>query len=99
MDEQEKNIVSFQNPVNEPEPVRTVEIEYPRTDYEEPVHAAPAGPSHSRPKEKKYVTKGALIACMIATMIISSVLGAFLAGTFMSRTSSDGRTSRNDSEL
>ncbi len=99
MDEQEKNIVSFENPVNEPEPVRTVEIEYPRTDYREPVHAAPSGPSHSRPKEKKYVTKGTLIACMIATMIISSVLGAFLAGTFMPGTSSDGRTSRNDSEL
>ena len=57
MDENEKNIVSFENPVGEPEPVRTVEIEYPRTDYEEPVHAAPTGPSHSKQKEKKYVKR------------------------------------------
>ena len=73
MDENEKNIVSFDDPVEEPEPVRTVEIEYPRTVIDEPAHAAPTGPSHSKPKEKKYVTKGALIACMILTMIISSL--------------------------
>ena len=99
MDEQDKNIVSFENPVEEPEPVRTVEIEYPKTVAEEPAHAAPAGPSHSKPKEKKYVTKGALIACMILTMILSSLLGAFISGAYFSRTSSDGRAARNDSEL
>ena len=47
MDENEKNIVSFDDPVEEPEPVRTVEIEYPRTVIDEPAHAAPTGPSHS----------------------------------------------------
>ena len=99
MDEQEKNIVSFENPVEEPEPVRTVEIEYPKTVIEEPAHAAPAGPSHSKPKEKKYVTKGALIACMILTMILSSLLGAFISGAYFSRTTQDGRAARNDSDL
>ena len=99
MDEQDKNIVSFENPVEEPEPLRTVEIEYPKTVVDEPAHAAPAGPSHSKPKEKKYVTKGALIACMILTMILSSLLGAFISGAYFSRTTSDGRTARNDSQL
>ena len=99
MDEQDKNIVSFENPVEEPEPLRTVEIEYPKTVVDEPAHAAPAGPSHSKPKEKKYVTKGALIACMILTMILSSLLGAFISGAYFSRTTSDGRATRNDSQL
>ena len=99
MDDQEKNVVSFENPVEEPEPLRTVEIEYPKTVVDEPAHAAPAGPSHSKPKEKKYVTKGALIACMILTMILSSLLGAFISGAYFSRTTSDGRATRNDSQL
>ena len=99
MDEQEKNIVSFENPVEESEPERTVEIEYPKTIADEPAHAAPVRPSHSKPKEKKYVTKGALIACMILTMILSSLLGAFISGAYFSRTASDGRTARNDSQL
>ena len=107
MDENEKNIVSFDRPIEEPEPepVKTVEIDYPReTEYpkaviDEPAHAAPTGPSHSKPKEKKYVTKGALIACMILTMILSSLLGAFISGADFSKTSSDGRAQRNDSEL
>ena len=107
MDENEKNIVSFDRPIEEPEPepVKTVEIDYPReTEYpkaviDEPAHAAPTGPSHSKPKEKKYVTKGALIACMILTMILSSLLGAFISGAYFSKTSSDGRAQRNDSEL
>ena len=99
MDEHEKNIVSFENPVEEPEPVRTVEIDYPKTIADEPAHAAPTGPSHSRPKEKKYVTKGALIACMILTMILSSLLGAFISGAYFGRTSSDGRAARDDSQL
>lgn len=102
MDEQDKNIVSFENPVEEPEPVKTVEIEYPRTVIDEPAHAAPEGPSHIKPKEKKekkYVTKGALIACMILTMILSSLLGAFISGAYFSKNTSDGRTARQDSEL
>ena len=100
MDEQDKNIVSFDRPIEEPEPIKTVEIDYPKTVIDEPAHAASSGPAHSKPKvkkEKKYVTKGALIVCMILTMIISSLLGAFLAGTYFSKTSTDGRTARQDS--
>ena len=102
MDEQDKNIVSFENPVEEPEPVKTVEIEYPRAVINEPAHAAPVGPAHSKPKEKKekkYVTKGALIACMILTMILSSLLGAFISGTYFAKNTSDGRTARQDADL
>jgi len=101
MDEQDKNIVSFDRPIEEPEPepVRTVEIEYPKTVIDEPAHAAPTRPSHSKPKEKKYVTKGALIACMILTMILSSLLGAFISGAYFAKTASDGRAARHDSEL
>lgn len=102
MDENEKNLVSFERDVEESAPVKTVEIEYPRTIVDdEPAHAAPAGPSHIRrePKEKKYVTRGALVACMIATMIISSVLGALIAGSLPGKVPSEGRTERNDSEL
>ena len=100
MDENERNIVSFDNPLEEPEPViKTVEIDYPKTVADEPAHAAPSGPSQSKPKEKKYVTKGALIACMILTMILSSLLGAFISGAYFSRTTSDGRAVREDSEL
>jgi len=102
MDEQDKNIVSFDRPIEEPEPIKTVEIDYPKTVIDEPAHAASSGPAHSKPKvkkEKKYVTKGALIVCMILTMLISSLLGAFLAGTYFSKTSTDGRTARQDSEL
>ena len=99
MDDQEKNVVSFENPVEEPEPIRTVEIEYPETVIDEPAHAASPAPSHSKPKEKKYVTRGALVACMILTMILSSLLGAFISGAYFSKTASNGRTARNDSEL
>ena len=114
MDEFEKNIVSFDNFGEEPETGKTVEIETPKpaepapevstviepdTSYREPAHAAPAGPSHSKPKEKKYVTRGALAACMIATMIISSILGAAIGGAFGRTVTTDGRKSRNDSEL
>ena len=114
MDEFEKNIVSFDNFGEEPETGKTVEIETPKpaepapevstviepdTSYREPAHAAPAGPSHSKPKEKKYVTRGALAACMIVTMIISSILGAAIGGAFGRTVTTDGRQSRNDSEL
>lgn len=101
MDDFEKNLISFDREIEEPEPVKTVEIEYPRTTVEEePLHAAPVGPSHVKTKEKKYVTKGALIACMILTMILSSLLGAFISGAYFSRSfTSDNRAERNDSEL
>lgn len=114
MDEFEKNVVSFDNFGEEPETGKTVEIETPKpaepapevstviepdTSYREPAHAAPVGPSHSKPKEKKYVTRGALAACMIATMIISSILGAAIGGAFGRTVTTDGRKSRNDSEL
>ena len=99
MDEHEKDLVSFESPAEEPEPVKTVEIDYPHTVIDEPAHAAPAGPSHSKPKEKKYVTKGALVACMIATMIISSLLGALVSSAFLVKSSSGVRAERHDSEL
>ena len=111
MDEQEKNTVIFDRPIEEPEPVKTVEIDYPKTDIGdtgdrgdtgEPAHAAPTGPSHSKPaekKEKKYVTRGALIACMILTMILSSLLGAFISGAYFSKNASDGRADRHDEDL
>ena len=103
MDEQERNIVSFDSPVEEPEPLKTVEIEYPKTTIDvEPAHAAPTGPSHikqSKPKEKKYVTKGALIVCMILTMLISSALGAFLGSSMLAKKTSDGRALRDDEQL
>ena len=114
MDEFEKNIVSFDNFEDEPETGKTVEIEAPKpaepspevstviepdTSYREPAHAAPAGPSHSKPKEKKYVTRGALAACMIATMIVSSIMGAAIGGAFGRTVQTDSRQSRNDSDL
>ena len=64
---------------------------------------ASEGPSHVKAmpkKEKKYVTKGALVLCMVITMILSALLGAFLGGAFSGRSSaSDGRAARNDSDL
>ena len=114
MDEFEKDVVSFDNFGEEPETGKTVEIETPKpvepapevstviepdTTYREPAHAVPTKPAHSKPKEKKYVTKGALVACMIATMIISSVLGGIIGGALGKVGSVDGRQSRNDSEL
>ena len=67
--------------------------------YEAPAHAAPTGPAHSRPKEKKYVTRGALVACMIATMLVSSVLGGMIGGTLSRVNTESGRATRDDSEL
>ena len=43
------------------------------------------GPSHVKAmpvKEKKYVTKGALVACMIVTMLVSAILAALMGGAF-----------------
>ena len=113
MDENERHVVSFDSFDEEPEKGKTVEIESPKpaepapevstvvepAAYEAPAHAAPTGPAHSRPKEKKYVTRGALVACMIATMLISSVLGGMIGGTLSRGKTEDGRVTRNDSEL
>lgn len=114
MDENEKNIVSFDSIAEEPETGKTVEIDAPQpveaapevstvierdNSYREPAHAAPTGPAHIKPKEKKYVTRGALVACMIATMIISSVLGGIVGGVLTGTQPSDGRASRDDSGL
>lgn len=62
------------------------------------------GPSHVKPmpiKEKKYVTKGTLVACMIVTMLVSAILGALMGGAFSgnSVTQDSNRTTRNDSKL
>ena len=111
MDEQDRHIISFEK-AEEPEEIKTVELEAPEPAAEPEVstviepdtsmrshtHAAPEYPSHSAKKEKKYVTRGALIACMILTMIVSSMLGAFVAGSMIDRVSS-GRTERDDSKL
>ena len=58
--------------------------------YTEPAYSSPV-------PDRKYVTKGALVFCMILTMIISSVLGAFLGSAFTKGSSDNG--SRNDSDL
>ena len=102
MDDNEKHIVSFERDIEEPAPVKTVEIDYPKTaSDEQPAHAAPEGPSHGtkKKKDKKYVTKGALIACMIATMIISSALGAYISGLLPGRAAAASKVARDDSKL
>ena len=112
MDGFEKNVVSFDSFEDEPDKLKTVEIEAPKAapapevstvvepDPDRPAaHAAPTGPTHSKKKEKKYVTKGALVVCMILTMLISSVLGGIIGGALSKIQSSDGRAPRNDSEL
>lgn len=48
-------------------------------------------------RDRRYVTKGALIFCMILTMLVSSVLGAYF-GSMIGRNSST-TPSRDDSEL
>ena len=58
-------------------------------------------------RDPRYVTKGALVICMILTMLISTLLGAFLGGAFSARPSGgssetsqdDNREPRNDSDL
>ncbi len=64
------------------------------------VHESPAHVQAPN-KEKKYVTKGTLVACMIATMLVSAILGALMGGAFSGSNSSysDNRKSRNDSNL
>ena len=112
MDEQDRHIISFEHS-DEPEEAKTVEIGSQAAPAEPEVntviepdasmhshtHAAPVHPSHSAKKEKKYVTRGVLIACMILTMIVSSVIGALVAGSMISKNTAAGRTERNDSQL
>jgi serine protease Do len=102
MDENDKHIVSFERDTEETSPGKTVEIEYPTAAVDEqPAHAAPEGPSHVRKekKEKKFVTRGVLVACMIATMIISSALGAFISGLLPGRAAAASKVARDDSKL
>lgn len=113
MDEQDKRIVSFSSTEDEADIGKTVEIDAPvkatepeistmiEADASRPggVHAAPAQPSRSAKNEKKYVTRKALIVCMIATMILSSLLGAVIAGSVTGSSSSGSRADRNDSDL
>ena len=67
-------------------------------------HYAHQGGSHyaqkpAKPKkEKKYVTRGTLIGCMILTMLLSTFLGSVLGGS-MSSNNPDSRTERDDSKL
>ena len=71
-------------------------------DYSRPAHAsAPPKPK----KEKKYVTKGALVVCLVVTMLVSAALGAFVS-TALPRLlpgvlpgTSDSREARDDSAL
>lgn len=66
--------------------------------------SGPSDPEPPKPKKsrvddsKKYVTKGVLVAFMIITMLVSSVLGA-VGGILFSRTTSGGSAARNDSKL
>ena len=115
MDEQDRHIISFDRSEEEIETGKTVEVDAPSpapaaepevstviapdTEHRPQTHAKPAAPSHAAKKEKKYVTKGALIACMIATMIISSLLGAVIAGSMAGSPSAGNSAERNDSEL
>ena len=61
-----------------------------------------AGGSHyAQPvkKEKKYVSRGAFVACILATLILSSILGAFFGSLFGGSGIIDYRTPRDDSKL
>ncbi len=58
--------------------------------------------TYSRPaRSPKYVTRGALVWCMVLTMIVSSLLGAYFGGAFSAGrgSSDDDRAPREDSEL
>ena len=77
------------------------------TGYRPPASSAykhaqqPVQPSRKKKREPKYVTRGALIACMVLTMILSSLFGAFIGGS-MNRVSapgsSDGGTVQDSSD-
>ena len=63
------------------------------------------GPAHVKPmpvKEKRYVTKGTLVACMIVTMLVSAILGALMGEAFSGNTNTSqgsNGVARNDSKL
>ena len=68
--------------------------------YDAPAHAAPPAPKApkaKKPAQKKYVTRGGLIACMLITMLVSSLLGAFAGLYFLGSTY--GSPARDDSKL
>lgn len=63
-------------------------------------HYAQKPVKQKKKKEKKYVTRGALVGCMILTMLLSTLLGSFLgAGLSGMDSNNSGRTSRDDSKL
>lgn len=66
-----------------------------RRTYSAPAHARTA---EKAAREKKYVTKGVLVAFMIATMIVSALIGAVAGATF-SKMGTTVRAERNDSKL
>lgn len=74
------------------------ELAAPHAHTSDASHSATA---HSKHKEKKYVTKGVLITCMIATMLVSSVLGAVMDDVLPQIGSSGEKTesARDDSKL
>ncbi|MBQ9272524.1 MAG: trypsin-like peptidase domain-containing protein [Mogibacterium sp.] len=70
----------------------------PESDMPEKIRAPRhTAVTHSKPDEKKYVTKTALVICMILTMLVSSVLGGLIGGLIGS--GSGGRASRDDTDL
>lgn len=57
----------------------------------------PIEPLHVKPvKERKYVTRGALVLCMILTMLVSSALGAMFGSMFGAKNSSSSSGSDSD---
>ena len=89
--------------VSEADPVAPADPVLPKhdiTDHSSPSHAIPPQSrkkDRKKKKEPKFVTKGALVLCMIITMIVSSAIGA-VAGRLIPG-SSGSRAERNDSEL
>ena len=62
--------------------------------------------SSKPPRDPRYVTKGALVICMVLTMLVSTLMGAFLGGAFSNgsllsspSTTEDNRAPRDDSDL
>lgn len=77
--------------IEDPAPAREV--------YRSRASVSPVQPA----RERKYVTKGTLVICMVITMFVSSILGAFLGGALSGGSGSsspdDNRAPREDSEL
>jgi len=104
MEEQDKNIVNFGTA---PEVSTVVEPASPQPASLKavPVQHAPVqtGPSKPRKKkkEKKYVSRGVFVVCLILSFILSSVLGGLIGGAIGILAAEDGDNiiTRNDSEL